>query len=50
MLIQNNIVRPDVSIGDTSHVKKGQGFQNTGCVEPGAAFIQTSPETADVLI
>ena len=45
VLIQNNIFRLDVSIDDTSTVKKGQGLDNTSRVKPGAAFVQTSSET-----
>lgn len=44
VLIQNHIFRLDVSIDDALTVKKGQGLDNTRCVEPGAAFVQTSPE------
>lgn len=44
-LIQNNIFRLDISIDDTSTVKKGQGLDNTSSVEPGDAFIQTASET-----
>ena len=45
MLVQDNIFRLDVSIDDTSIVKKAQGLNNTSSVEPGAAFVQTASIT-----
>lgn len=45
VLIQNHIFRFDVSVDDTSTVKKGQGLDDTSCVEPGAAFVQMTSET-----
>lgn len=47
MLIQNNILRLDVSIDDTSTVEKGQGLDHTRGVESGAAFVQVTSETVE---
>lgn len=45
MLIQNHVFRLNISVDDTPKVKKAQGLNDTSCVEPGAAFVQTSSET-----
>lgn len=39
LLIEDNVFRPDVSIDDPLRVKKTQRFDDTSCVELGAAVI-----------
>lgn len=45
VLIQNYVLRLHVSVDDASTVEIGQRFDDTCCVELGAAVIKVSSET-----